>query len=135
MIVIKNNPELSTAFKSNEAKDFLLELLKQLHKGRNMKEFLIKGSRHTYNELIEELSKSFKAISRDPKAAMAYGEVERCIDGVRFKKNEVVLDKLSNKKYPITRMYEDDRGLHVQLTVNDGEITWRKLSEIEKVEK
>lgn len=143
MIVINNRPELSELFKNEELRDFLKEVLIELDNPYVLKRFLTDGVEKTYDDVIEQLSKSFKVIKKNPKKDGhldgGYLEVERCIDGVRFKVGDKVRDLYAEEHgkesvLPIGRMYEDDRGLHVQLVVKpepNFTVTWRDLGRIE----
>lgn len=141
MILIQNDPVLSKAFKSEEVKAFFKAFLEDLEDAHNLKSFIIEGAEKTYNDLIEELSTSFTVIKRT-KEINAHKEVERSIDGVRFKLGDKIIDKVSlgrgtNTTHicPITRIYEDSTGLHVRLDCGEGSITWRNLSQIEPYKK
>lgn len=133
----KNKPVLGDAFKSEEAKEFLQTLLKELSDAYRLKHFLTVGHEKYFQEKINELSNHFHVMEYDKNEEdpFSYIKVKRCIDGVIFTVGDKVLDKqgLHLPALPIGRMYEDERGLHVRLDVEpDGKsITWRDLSRIE----
>lgn len=139
MIFIDNNPALSEAFRNEELKKFLKKFLIELENPHTLKSFLTKGAETLYNEQLEQLQKSFVVIKKNnvktsPHDA-GYVEVERCIDGVRFKVGDKVIDLIDPKKrrLPIGRIYEDNDGLHIRLDVQPEphlSITWRDLSTI-----
>lgn len=135
MILITNDPELSTLFKNKELKRFMKNLLKNLEEPYVLKEFLTLGAKKFYKKQLKQLSLSFIPIVLDEtdKLHHTFLEVERCIDGTRFKVGDLVIDLVDPEKraLPISRLYEDDRGLHIRLDVdNEGCITWRDLSRI-----
>lgn len=134
MVHIKNNPELSEAFKNKALKKFLYDLFNDFDDSYTLKNFLKKGFVEAYKQQIDELSNSFRVIEHDKEEKNSYLEVERCIDGVRFRVGDLVVDMHDpEKRYlPIGRMYEDDRGLHVRLDIKEEKaITWRNLSKVE----
>jgi hypothetical protein len=139
MIVIRNNPELSEAFKSEEVREFFLNFLKDLEEPYNLKKFLKEGAEQTYMDQFAQLAKSFVPLktTTEENGDISFLIVERCTDGMRFNVGEMVFDKLGKRKLPIGRMYEDERGLHVRLDVEPdaASITWRDLSQIYKLNK
>lgn len=134
-----NNPELATAFKNEELQLFFQRFLRDLEDPYTLKEFLIEGYEKTWEKQFKQLKKSFTVIRQAKKKEDGFLEVERCIDGVRFKVGDVVRDLYAEENgkrscLPIGRLYEDDRGLHVRLDVEPEPnltITWRDLSTIE----
>lgn len=132
MIIIKNNPILSEAFQKEEVKMFFKNLLEELYDAYTLKEFLTDGFEKTYQNQIKQLSKSFIPIVYDINDVKIFLQVMRCIDKEMFMINRVVLDKVSNQNFIIGKMYEDNRGLHIQLKVDES-ITWRDLSQIENI--
>jgi hypothetical protein len=140
MVHIKNKPELSTLFRSDELKKFFSKLLEELEDPHVLKSFLKNGCEHLYDQQIKQLSKSFIPISYEnqgiAETGEAFHEIERCIDGVRFKLGDVVTDLLAPNKPPLVigRMYEDDRGLHIRLDYAlENKLTWRDLSTIDQI--
>jgi len=133
----KNKPVLGDAFRSEEAKEFLETLLKELQDAYRLKHFLTVGYEKYFQEKINDLSNHFYIIEYDTNENdhFSYLQVKRCIDGVVFTVGDKVLDKESPtlRSLPIGRMYEDERGLHIRLDLEpDGKlITWRNLSRIE----
>lgn len=124
MIHVTNDPEISTMFKNEELQNFLARLLRELDESPyTLKEFLKNGWEKTYTEIMNELTKSFVPIVLDPedKLQHTFLEVERCIDGARFKIGDLVIDLIvpEGRALPISKMYEDDRGLHIKLDVDD----------------
>ncbi len=135
MIVIDNNPIVSEAFQSEEVKDFFRSFLMKLGEPYTLRAFLKDGVDKTYEDQLAQLAKSFIPFKNVANEEEVFEEVVRCIDGVHFKLGDLVIDKEAPDQpaLPISRMYEDDRGLHVQLLVDKDKwtITWRDLSQIE----
>lgn len=139
MIHISNHPSLSEAFKNEEIQDFFLDYLKKISDGYHLKQFLIDGPEKTFQQQMDQFAKSFvPVITNQPVLnhldKETYQEVKRCLDGVHFKVGDMVYNKDAKKKekYPIGRMYADERGLHVQLIVDGkGRIMWSNLGRIE----
>lgn len=136
---ITNNPELSTAFQNEELQLFFQRFLRELENPYTLKQFLRDGYKKTWTEQLAQLQKSFIVIKKNPKKDGhldgGYLEVERCIDGVRFKVGDEVVDLIDPKKrrHPIGRMYEDDRGLLIRLDITPEPnlvLTWRDLGRI-----
>lgn len=126
---------LAVLFGNEELRVFLKNILKELDENPyELKKLLKHGYEKYHAEIIEELSNDFNPLIKDKKDENGFTRVERCIDGVIFEVGDVVRESVSKKKYPIGRMYEDDRGLHIRLNVDgDNTITWRKLGQLEKI--
>jgi hypothetical protein len=142
MDYIKNNSELSTLFKNEELQLFFQRFLRELEEPYTLKEFLKDGWEKTYEKQFQQLRKSFTVVEKNPKKDGhldgGFLEVERCIDSVRFRVGDVVrdLDVYPDGKihtYPISRLYEDDRGLHVRFDMGEGSVSWSDLSRIEHI--
>lgn len=137
MIHITNNPELSAAFRSDELKVFLRRFLEDLHDAHALQYFLREGAEKIYENQIKQLSKSFVGLRPIQGEKKSYHSVIRCIDSQIFDVGDMVIDleDPNGRALPISLMYEDDRGLHVRLDVDDkGTITWRDLSRIEHLQ-
>lgn len=138
MVHVRNNPELALAFRSKELRKFFLEYLTELEEDPHvLKAFLVNGAENSFEKQMNQLSKSFQVIGKLRNVENEYTAVIRMIDGIVFSVGDMVVDEVQRKhngivkKYKISKMYEDDRGLHVRLNV-DGEdvIMWRNLSQI-----
>jgi hypothetical protein len=137
MIHYRNYPQLAELFRNDELKKFFLDYLTELEDDpHTLKAFLKEGAENAYNKQIANLSNSFRIVRKTRIEDKAYEVVERSIDGVEFKLGDMVIDEVKRKhdgtiqRYKISRMYEDDRGLHVKLDVNEDQFTWRFLSQI-----
>jgi len=137
MIHFRNNPQLAELFRNQELKKFFLDYLTELESDpHTLKAFLKEGAENTYNKQMENLFNSFRIVRRTREEHTSYEVVERSIDGVEFKLGDRVIDEVKRKhdgtivRYKIAILYEDDRGLHVRLDINNDEFTWRNLSQI-----
>jgi len=139
MEYIRNNPEVSEAFKNEEVQLFFQRFLREMEDPYVLKQFLINGYEKTWKEQFDQIRKSFKVITYAKKKEDGFLEVERIVDGVRFKVGDKVVDLVAKENskeriLPIGRLYEDDRGLHVRLDVipePNLTLTWRDLSTVE----
>lgn len=130
-----NTPELAKLFKSDELKEYLKNVLRELDEDdHEFKSLLKHGHEKYYSDLMDSMSKEFIVLAVESKKEKNYTRVERCIDGATFDVGEKVFDKIGKQILPIGRLYEDDRGLHVRLDFEDDDntITWRNLSHIKK---
>lgn len=133
---IRNNPELSTLFRNEELQLFFQRFLRDLEDPYTLKDFLIDGYEKTWKDQYDQLKKSFIVIKHAENKEDGFIEVERCVDGQRFKVGDMVIDLCGNEDdriLPIGRLYEDVRGLHVRLDVKPEPnlvVTWRDLSTI-----
>lgn len=134
---MRNNASIADIFADEEMQDFLKSIFRDLDENPyTLRKFLTFGYEKYYEGVINELKDSFRVITaidnKDDKNT--FEKVVRCVDGTTFSLEDIVYDMVDptgKSLYPISRMYEDDRGLHIRLQVNKETITWRTLSQIE----